>query len=175
MNVRILPLVLFVCATAGFSQRQPTDPTARALENLARIEALYFPRLSPDERKTAILLMNETRLSFVGQHERPVGPSKHNDLNVLNESTFQKLLASVKKEVSDPAKTRLVLAIGKKGKITSSQVAALIETYSFDLYRSELVRALADNIVDPVNIGMALDHYDNTIVRDEMAAFFRDR
>jgi hypothetical protein len=175
MNIRILPLALLLCSTTGFAQRQPSDPTAKALENLARIEALYFPRLSPDERKAAILLMNETRLSFVGQYERPVGPTKHHDLNVLNDSAFQKLLASVKKEISGPTKTKLVLAIGKKGKVTSSQVAALIETYSFDSDRSELLRALADNIVDPVNIGMALDHYDNSLVRDEMAEFFRDR
>lgn len=167
-------LLLFF-ALNGFSQSSQKDPTNRIIENLSKIESLYFKSLTAQERKEAVSLLNETRNLVVNNPVPKERPGDLSAFNVLSEESFLSLYESVRKELSDDAKNTLILAIGENGKITCTHLARLIALYTFDAYRERLLKAIADNIIDPVNIGLVLKHFDSSITRDQLAVFFRNR
>jgi hypothetical protein len=170
----LLGLVL-VLAQNGFSQSGPKDPTSRIIDNLGKIESLYFKNLTPQERQEAVRLLNETRSLVVGNPAPPDRSGGFSERNILGDESFQSLYDSVKNEPVEDSKSKLILAIGKNGKLTCAQLSQLVALYTFDSSRESLIRSLADNIFDPVNIGIVLKYFDSSITRDKLAEFFRNR
>jgi hypothetical protein len=169
MRVLFVTVFVIILTQASFSQNNAST-TNRIIQNLNRIESIYFKYLTFKEQQEAIKLLNDTRDLIMKN-----SPSIQNDLNLLNDESFSSLFESVKKEMADNSKTKLISAIGKNGKITSDQLSKLIALYTFDNYREELLRSIADNIIDPVNIGIVLKYFDSAIIREKLAEYFRNR
>ena len=88
---------------------------------------------------------------------------------------MQSLLSSIKSEGSDLSKTKIVLTIGKNGRITAAQLEKIVALYTFDNYREDLIRNIIDNVVDPVNMALVLRHFDNSITRDNLGKWLQSR
>jgi hypothetical protein len=172
MRYFFLSLSILLFVQMGFSQDNNSNTASRIIQNLDRIESLYIKYLNFQEQQEAVKLLNETRNLIMNS---PIISLSQNDLNILNEASFLSLLDSVKKEVSDRSKTILIKAIGKRGKITCTQLSQLIALYSFDSNREELLMSIADSIIDPVNIGIVLKYFDSSITREKLAEYFRGR
>ena len=173
---KILCSVAFLLTIFAVSaQNKPVDTTATAMSNLNRIENLYFKYLSSQERQEATRLLNETRGILVGIQSSQDNPSKQNDLNILSDESLQSLLSSIKSEGSDLSKTKIVLTIGKNGRITAAQLEKIVALYTFDNYREDLIRNIIDNVVDPVNMALVLRHFDNSITRDNLGKWLQSR
>lgn len=166
--------IFLLCAGVVYSRAIPlpfkADPESRIMQNLSYIENMYFKYLSPQERKEAVRIMNETRELIVGIF---AGPAYH--YNVMGEEAFLALYNDVKEEISDSAKTKIIQKALGNGNITCSQLGKLVALYSFDLWREELLKSIADKIIDPVNIEIVLQHFDSSINRDQMRDFFSKR
>jgi len=158
---------------AGFAQSTAPDPKSVIISNLDQIERLYVTSLTGADRNEAIRLMNETRSLIAGMPIEAFGIKSPLRGNLLNEDGFASLYAQVGAESSDKSKTTIIESIGKTGMITSAQVGKLISLYNFDTYKEELLRGIAYNIIDPVNIGEALKYFDSAISKDRMAEFFK--
>jgi len=173
---KVLFSVIFAFTIFAISaQNKPLDNTATAMSNLSRIENLYFKYLSAQERQEATRLLNETRGILVGMQSSQDNPPKRNELNILSDDSLQSLLSSIKSEGSDLSKTRIVLTIGKNGRITAAQLEKIIALYTFDNYREDLIRNIIDNVVDPVNMALVLRHFDNSITRDNLGKWLQNR
>ena len=165
--------MFFICFFYSiFASPIQNDSTAKIIKNLNTIESMYFKYLTKQEQKEAISLINEVR-SIIAGIDIPVNNASNP--NVLNEEGFLSLYTSVKNEIGDSNKTKIILSIGRNGRITCSQLEKIIALYSFDHYRSELLMAIADNILDPVNIGVVAKHYDSSIDRDEIIKYFQTK
>ena len=162
----------FFLIIPAFSQN-PDNPGQKIIQSLNQIEQLYLKYLSQSELKQAIAILNETRALVAGTS------SYTNDvqhfMNVMNEQTFHAMLEKLKKEISDSRKTEIIQSIGKSGKITCLQLEQFVKLYSFDSSREELIYAVSNNILDPVNISIVLQHISSTFTQDEISKFFREK
>ena len=161
--------ILLVCVGIAYSHTSPfrAYPESRIIHNLNYIENMYFKYLSPHERREAVKIMNETRELIVGVIG---GPSHYH--NIMGDEAFFILYNNVKKEITDSAKTKLIQKSLANGKITCSQLEKLVALYTFDNRREELIKGIADKIIDPVNIEVVLQHFDSSVKRDQLRDFF---
>jgi hypothetical protein len=173
-SLRIMLFFSYLFLTQVSAQDMQNNAKSKLLQNLNTIENLYLKYLNPSEQRDAVRLLNETRNIIIGDNVALNLKVDYSGLNVLNDASYKKLLESLKKEGADFNKTKLIQAIGKNGKITCEQLDGLISTYSFDSYKIELLKAISGNIIDPVNIGVVLSHFDSVTSRDEMVKYFQN-
>jgi hypothetical protein len=166
---------IFLFIQSGFCQDNQNDPTSKIIQNISRIESLYFKNLSTLDRQEAVKLVNETRSLIMENQVSKEIKTAQKDINILSEEGFKSLLDSVKDENSDASRTKIILSIGKKGRITSAQVAQLVALYKYDPEREKLIKSISDNIIDPVNIGVALKYFDSSRSRENLAEYFRNK
>jgi hypothetical protein len=161
--------IFLLCVGVVYSYTLPykADPESRIIQNLNYIENMYFKYLSPHERKEAIRIMNETKALIVGI----VSGTAHYH-NVMSDEAFFILYNSVKDEITDSTKTKIIQKSLANGKITCSQLEKLVALYTFDNRREELIKVIADRIIDPVNIEVVLQHFDSSVKRDQLRDFF---
>lgn len=169
MKRLIFPSIFLLCVGLAYSHTFPfgADPESRIIQNLNYIENMYFKHLSPHERREAVKIMNETKELVVGLTS---GPVYHH--SIMGEEAFIILYNNVKNEISDSAKTKLIQKSLGNGKITCSQLGKLVALYKFDNRREELIKSVADKILDPVNIEVVLQHFDSSIKREQLRDFF---
>ncbi len=175
MRYFFLTVFILFFSQLGFPQDYKNDPASKIIQNLSQIESLYFKNLNTRERQEALRLVNETRTLVVENVISKEKESEQKDLNILSEEGFKSLMASVKNESSDRSKTKLIMSIGKNGKITSAQAAQFVALYKFDRDREDLLKSISDNIIDPVNIGLALKYIDSSSIRDKLVDYYRNK
>jgi len=166
---RLIFVSLFLlCVGGAYSYTFPfrDDPESRIMRNLNYIENMYFRYLNSHERKEAVRLLNETKELIV----RNIGGSIYP--NIMSEESFLILFNNVKNEITDASKTKVIQASLGNGKITCSQLERLIAVYKFDNRRVELIKSIADKIIDPVNIEVVLQHIDSSLRRNELRELF---
>jgi hypothetical protein len=158
-----------------FSEPSRQEPHVIIARDLNTIENMYLKYLNSSEQREAIGLLNEIRslLYQIDSKEKETFPKV--DPNILSNDSFISLLDNVNREKADFNKTPIIQAIGKKGKVTCAQLEKLVATYTFDSYKVEIIKWIADNIIDPVNIGIVLVHIDNSYTRKEISDFFQNR
>ncbi len=152
------------------SAQNPQDRAKhRIIHNLKQIEDSYFKYLSFEERRDALQLMNETiRLVQSAQLE---ASSPGDNPNVLGDEGFQTLLKEVSSTISESDKTAMIRAIGKRGWISCLQLRSLLDTYSFDDAKIDLIKSMYPQIYDPVNIAGVTATVKNSILRKELEEY----
>lgn len=160
--------IFILCVGVAYSYTFPfrDDPESRIMQNLNYIESMYFKYLSPHERREAVRIMNETKGLIVGSINSPI---YH---HIMSEEAFLVLYNNVKNEIADASRTKVIQTSLGNGKITCSQLERLIAVYKFDNRRVELIKSIADKIIDPVNIEVVLQHIDSSLRRNELREFF---
>lgn len=167
-------MIAFAISLCGVAFSEPTvgDTRAKILANLNAVESSYLKYLRGEELLNAVALLNETRGLIVGIVLPIPETSSLGNSNLLSEEAFVEMFMRVKNEPSDSIKISIIMSIGKSGKVTCSQVGRLIACFSFDHYKGELLRKIARNIIDPVNIGLMIKHINSSITRNEMVEYF---
>ncbi len=168
-------VVLFGLTGFIVAKEMKLNRTALLLQNLNKIENLYFPYLKGDEYKQAVDLLNQTRKLIVDEMDKPGPEQEKVDRNILTDEGFNSLYNSTKREFRDADKSNIILAMGKNGKLTCLQLSKLLKLYTFDSDKVYLMKKIADHIIDPVNISVVLNTIDNSIIKEEMARFFQNR
>jgi hypothetical protein len=164
-------LVTLLIAGSNLAAQTPQERVKhKIIQNLKQIEESYFKYLSFEERRDALQLMNETIL-LVQSSRFDVSSSSGNDPNVLGEEGFQTLLKEVSSTISESEKTTRIRAIGKRGWISCSQLRALLNTYTFDNSKVELIKSVYNQVYDPVNISLATSTVQNSILRKELEEY----
>ena len=173
-----LLLLIALSPIPVFSENSSADGRAQILANLNRVESTYLARLSGKELQDAVRLLNETRALIAGL---PAGLGGQRDqwggsANQLNDEGLQGLIDSANKEGYDGNKNKVVMsALGSRGKITASQLRDLFKIYSDDSSKKDLLIAIHDNVVDPVNIGMVLSGFNNSYYSDQVLKAYKDQ
>ncbi len=157
MKTPVLLLLLVTITSPAFSENSQTDGRAQILANLNRVESMYLARLSGKELQDAVRLLNETRALVAGLPESPRDRWNGSD-DRLSEEGLQGLLEAIRKEHWDEDRNNIILSsLGQKGRITVAQLKTLVELYSNDHYKKDLLIAIRNNVVDPINIAVVLD------------------
>jgi Ca2+-binding EF-hand superfamily protein len=99
---------------------------------------------------------------------------ENNDRNKLSDEGFQSLLKQVSGTLDGNEKTRIILTIGKEGKISSSQFKQLLDTYNFDNDKVECIKSVYKNVYDRVNINLVLSTVRNSILRSQLADYINN-
>ena len=89
--------ILFVCAAVALNA-DPVEKKANNLvliEDLGRIEQLYFKYLSEEEQKEAVRLMNTIRTMIVQNEDLYDKPVRERDNNVMSDETVQALIDDI--------------------------------------------------------------------------------
>lgn len=170
MRIYILIVTIFLAVSTLAAQTPQDRAKHRIVHNLKQIEDSYFKYLSFDERRDAVQLMNET-IMLVQSARLDASSSPGDNPNVLGEEGFQTLLKEVSSTISESDKTARVRAIGKRGWISCSQLRALLDTYSFDDAKTDLIKSMYSQIYDPVNITVVTSTIRNSIVRKELEQY----
>jgi hypothetical protein len=151
------------------------DNKSQIIANLNRIEAMYVVRLTGKDLQEATRLMNETRGLLVGITTSIPTTENENSGNRLSTEGLQSLLDAIHKESFDQNRTKLVLGtIGKTGKLSMLQVKSIIQFYSDDSEKKDLLISIHDNIVDPINIAVILQSFTFTMYRDQVLKAYQE-
>ncbi len=174
MKRYLFAFLLVVVSLCLFAETQAETNKKKIVSNLKRIEDTYFKYLSFQERREAIAILDET-MKMIQSAEFVTKPDdKNSEGNVLSEEGLQNLLKDVMSTIDEDNKTTMILAIGKKGKITCSQLRKLIETYKFDSYKVKLIKAIYPHILDPVNITLITTTISSSLTRSELEKYLAD-
>lgn len=135
-------------------------------ENLEKIENMYISKLSYSERRKAINLLDETidLINIV---------SNKKDFHIVSDTAFQALLSQIKGTIDESKKNKLIMSIGYDGKILTSQLKAILETYSFDRYKAECIKQIYHNMYDKENISIVIKLIDSDFTKDELIDFIK--
>jgi len=171
-----LILFLLTLTVAGFAQTQRPDPRSRVIANLNQVESLYLSRLSGKELQDAVRLLNETRAIIAGLpvEQPPSGPAGNS--NRISDEGLQALVDAVKKESFDRYRTKLVVSsLGANGKILLTQVRALLQFFDSDDGKRDMLIAIHDNVLDPVNIAIVVPFFTFDSYRDQVLKAYKSQ
>jgi len=163
MNKLLYTVLFFLLGLCFITAQNNFDDSITIVNrNLDKIESLYLQYLSGAEKQEALALTNEIREIL----------SSNNDYNILSEEGFVLLYQNVENEITDFRKTEALIEFLASGKIFCRHLEKLILLYSSDLTKEKLIQSISDNILDPVNIGIVLQHINSTIIRDNLIEYF---
>jgi hypothetical protein len=117
------------------------------IDSLTTLEK-YFDSLSVSEKQEAVVILRSAiaRLYLVlGENPR------EKSFFLLSTLAFEKLLQTVS-ETPETRKTEKILTIGKKARITCEQLKKLVELYSWENMKVELIKAIFPQVIDPQNM-----------------------
>lgn len=170
MNKLYYTILFFLLGLCFISAQNNFDDSITIINrNLDKIESLYLQYLSGDEKQEAVTLANEIREILNGNSYLT---SLNNNYNILSEEGFVLLYQNVENEITDFRKTETLVEFLASGKIFCRHLEKLILLYSSDLTKEKMIQAISDNILDPVNIGIVLQHINSTIIRDNLIEYF---
>lgn len=133
--------------------------------NLAEIEDSYIQLLNFDQRRRAIQLVDE--IITIIENKYVLTPES--PYNVLSDEAFLVLKDQVEKTISANSKTKYILAIGKKGFITTEQLLILLKSYTFDSDIIDCIKKVYPHLLDKVNSAVLLSTINSTHKKDELA------
>lgn len=167
-------IILFIlCASyvAGdFVHDNRESDETKAIQNLNQIENLYFKYLNKRERQEAIFLLNQTRRLIINGPHQSIPHA-----TLLDSKAYNIMLENVKIASSDIERNKIIQSIGGNRKISCEQLESFITCYTFNSYKEDIVKKMADKIIDPINIGVVIRHIESSITRDNLYDYFKDR
>lgn len=155
-------IIVFICVGTSLFSSDLKVKEKSAIDKLKEIENKYYKYLSFEERREAIKLMDDI-IDIISSEEELTKPNKKetkiNKKNIILDSVFDELLENVSQEAFGDDQVRMILAIGEKGYLYSSQLKLLVDEIDRDKYKTELINKIYPNIIDPVNLVIVTQSY----------------
>lgn len=165
MNKYLYFICIFLLGLTFIAAQNDLDDSKTIIfRDLDKIESLYFKNLSSRDKQEALSLTNEIRELLISC----------NNYNILSEDGFELLYQNVENEITEFSKTEALIESIGTAKIFCRQLEKLISLYSSDLMKEKLIQSISDNILDPVNIGVVLQHINSAIIRDNLTEYFNN-
>lgn len=169
-------IIVFMCVGSSLFSSDLKVKEQTAIDKLKEIENKYYKYLSFDERREAIKLMDEI-IDIINSEEKLTKPNKKetklNKNNIILDSVFDELLENVSHEAFGDDQVRMILAIGEKGYLYSSQLKLLVDEIDRDQYKTELIKKIYSNIIDPVNLVIVTESYTFSSDRENIESWLQ--
>ncbi len=173
MKKLLVVLLLIAGVVVVVSGQVVLDKKAEFLKQietrLSQIEDLYFSKLTFEERRTAIKLVDEILVIVAKYDAVPAStagaastagnagttPAAGN-VSVLSDDAFAYMLKEVKGTIDDDKKIAIIKSIGKDGMILCAQLKKCLETFSFESGKVKCIKELYVKIADKANFSVVL-------------------
>lgn len=165
-------IVSFIVFFVNLNAQDNTNGEKKNLliNNLKKIEDLYFKYLNFSERREALELLDQS-LAILKDEKFIIS----NEATELNDEVFNVLLNDVNSTIMHSEKNEKIIGMAKKVKLSSHQLYKLLENYKFDDDKIKVIKAVYTQINDTENMVLVTPLIENSILRTELEKWIWDR
>lgn len=166
-----LPIALFVLllVQGAFALDPPAPSQASVKEDIYVLRTIIETTMMGGGRTAALSALERIETATDALLAQA---SAHG--NVMSESALSALENRLR-DASDFRKVEIVTETLKRGYVFSHQLARLIRLFSFDGYRETAILNVKNSIIDPINLGLALNEFDFEMNRRNLESKFLEK